>query len=200
MVVFTPAAEEMGPEKVAALLNDPLAEMSRNAEVHGATINQFVGDGIRISFAAPEGHDQLGWREAPLPSVPEMLHDGRGGKESWMPTKPSSPSEQVQRILRDHDLPTRLLPDAVTEARFDPSSGYLEVRLEAPCEMKRAGIPVRYGETISGRVEPGALGELKGVKAKQGFWVSLSSARVDGDQIAFTAGPVRRRLPRSAFE
>jgi class 3 adenylate cyclase len=54
VVGFTAAADQMEPEDLAALLNDYLSEMARVAEGFGATINQFVGDGIMIFFGAPE--------------------------------------------------------------------------------------------------------------------------------------------------
>jgi class 3 adenylate cyclase len=54
VVGFTSAADQMEPEDLAALLNDYLSEMARVAEGFGATINQFVGDGIMIFFGAPE--------------------------------------------------------------------------------------------------------------------------------------------------
>jgi class 3 adenylate cyclase len=61
VVGFTAAADRMEPEDLAALLNDYLGEMTRIAEGFGATINQFVGDGIMMFFGAPEAttdHDQ----------------------------------------------------------------------------------------------------------------------------------------------
>jgi class 3 adenylate cyclase len=54
VVGFTAAADQMEPEDLAALLNDYLSEMTRVAEGYGATINQFVGDGLMIFFGAPE--------------------------------------------------------------------------------------------------------------------------------------------------
>jgi class 3 adenylate cyclase len=54
VVGFTSVADRMEPEDLAALLNDYLSEMTRIAEAFGATINQFVGDGIMIFFGAPE--------------------------------------------------------------------------------------------------------------------------------------------------
>jgi class 3 adenylate cyclase len=50
---FTNASDELDPEQLAALLNEYLAEMSAIADRYGATINQFVGDGIMIFFGAP---------------------------------------------------------------------------------------------------------------------------------------------------
>jgi class 3 adenylate cyclase len=54
VVGFTEAADQMEPEDLSAHLNEYLSEMARIAEAHGATINQFVGDGIMIFFGAPE--------------------------------------------------------------------------------------------------------------------------------------------------
>ena len=50
---FTNASDELDPERLAALLNEYLSEMAVIAERHGATLNQFVGDGIMIFFGAP---------------------------------------------------------------------------------------------------------------------------------------------------
>lgn len=46
--------EQMEPEDLSALLNEYLAEMAEIADSAGATVNQFVGDGIMIFFGAPE--------------------------------------------------------------------------------------------------------------------------------------------------
>ncbi len=54
VVGFTPAADQMEPEDLASLLNEYLGEMSEIAAAFGATLNQFVGDGIMIFFGAPE--------------------------------------------------------------------------------------------------------------------------------------------------
>jgi class 3 adenylate cyclase len=54
VVEFTQAADRMEAEDLSALLNEYLAEMATIAEEAGATVNQFVGDGIMIFFGAPE--------------------------------------------------------------------------------------------------------------------------------------------------
>lgn len=51
---FTAAADQMEPEDLAQLLNEYLAEMTAIAERFGATVNQFVGDGIMAFFGAPD--------------------------------------------------------------------------------------------------------------------------------------------------
>ena len=40
-----------------ALLNEYLSEMAKVADAFGATVNQFVGDGIMMFFGAPEATD-----------------------------------------------------------------------------------------------------------------------------------------------
>ena len=54
VVGFTDTADEMEPEDLSALLNEYLSEMTAIADRFGATVNQFVGDGIMIFFGAPE--------------------------------------------------------------------------------------------------------------------------------------------------
>lgn len=54
IVGFTDSSDQMDPEGLAEFLNEYLALMSDIAERHGATINQFVGDGIMIFIGAPD--------------------------------------------------------------------------------------------------------------------------------------------------
>ncbi|MGH8529332.1 MAG: adenylate/guanylate cyclase domain-containing protein [Nevskiales bacterium] len=51
---FTDASDQLDAEDLAAVLNEYLSEMTLIAERHGATLNQFVGDGIMIFFGAPQ--------------------------------------------------------------------------------------------------------------------------------------------------
>jgi class 3 adenylate cyclase len=54
VVGFTEAADRMEPEDLSTLLNEYLSEMATIADAFGATVNQFIGDGIMIFFGAPE--------------------------------------------------------------------------------------------------------------------------------------------------
>lgn len=51
---FTEASDRLDPEDLADLLNEYLSEMVAIADLHGATINQIVGDGIMAFFGAPQ--------------------------------------------------------------------------------------------------------------------------------------------------
>ncbi len=51
---FTETAEQMESEDLTKLLNHYLTEMSQIANVHGATIDKYVGDAIVIFFGDPE--------------------------------------------------------------------------------------------------------------------------------------------------
>ena len=46
----------------------------------------------------------------------------------------------------------------------------------------------------------GAISGLKGVKAKQGFWIPISGIAVQGSDLVFKVGPVSKAVPRSAFD
>jgi len=63
---FTAAADRLEPEDLAALLNEYLSEMAGIADAWGATIDQFVGDGIMIFFGAPGSTDDRGIALAPV--------------------------------------------------------------------------------------------------------------------------------------
>jgi len=54
VVGFTQAADRMEPEDLSLILNEYLAEMAAIADAYGATVNQFVGDGIMSFFGAPD--------------------------------------------------------------------------------------------------------------------------------------------------
>jgi adenylate cyclase len=54
VVEFTRASDRMDPEDLTGLLNEYLSEMAAIADSAGATVNQFVGDGIMMFFGAPE--------------------------------------------------------------------------------------------------------------------------------------------------
>lgn len=51
---FTHSSDDLDPEELAAILNEYLSEMAGIAKRYGATINQFIGDGIMLFFGAPD--------------------------------------------------------------------------------------------------------------------------------------------------
>ena len=63
IVGFTQTADRLESEELTQLLNHYLAEMSRIAFAHGATIDKYVGDAILVFFGDPEtrgvGEDAL---------------------------------------------------------------------------------------------------------------------------------------------
>ena len=50
---FTQTSEALGPERIAALLNQYLTEMNAIIFRHGGTIDKFIGDAIMVMFGAP---------------------------------------------------------------------------------------------------------------------------------------------------
>jgi adenylate cyclase len=51
---FTATTERLQPEQITALLNEYFTEMSRIAQVHGGTVDKFIGDAMLIFFGDPE--------------------------------------------------------------------------------------------------------------------------------------------------
>lgn len=112
----------------------------------------------------------------------------------------AGPVEQVRRILREHGMPERLLPDNVVDGEHDPATRAFRVVLDRSVDRTIEGIPVRYATTISGRLGDGTIEGLTGVKAKKMIWLTVDGIRAVGDKLAFLVGPIQKHLPRSAFE
>ena len=53
---FTQTSEALGPERIAALLNQYLTEMNAIIFRHGGTIDKFIGDAIMVMFGACGGY------------------------------------------------------------------------------------------------------------------------------------------------
>ncbi len=54
MVGFTRRTEQLGPNKIATVLNSYLQAMTEIIYAHHGTIDKFMGDGIMVLFGAPE--------------------------------------------------------------------------------------------------------------------------------------------------
>jgi hypothetical protein len=106
---------------------------------------------------------------------------------------------EVRTIMADHGIPEKVLPENITDYRFDAKSGRFQVKLSSKVKTEIAGISVQYEKKISGRLGKGTLREISGVKAKQVLWVPVTSMEVEGDKLAFAVGPIRRRFPLSEF-
>ena len=50
---FTTIAEDLGPKRIAELLNDYLTTMTKTIFEYEGTIDKFIGDGIMVMFGAP---------------------------------------------------------------------------------------------------------------------------------------------------
>lgn len=57
---FTAITERMQPEDLTALLNEYLTEMAAIAQVHGGTVDKFIGDAIVVFFGDPETRGEQG--------------------------------------------------------------------------------------------------------------------------------------------
>ena len=53
LVGFTKVSEQLGPEKISALLNEYLTRMNDVIFEHGGTVDKFIGDAVMVMFGAP---------------------------------------------------------------------------------------------------------------------------------------------------
>ena len=84
VVGFTDSSDEMDPEALTDFLNDYLARMSEIAERHGASINQFVGDGLMIFFGAPRATDDRDNAVRAVRMALEMQESMPSLNETWL--------------------------------------------------------------------------------------------------------------------
>lgn len=111
-------------------------------------------------------------------------------------------SEVVTRVrerMKARGFPGTLLPDNMKSETFDPATGDFSVTLTHKVDLDVDGIPVHFASTISGNIVDGKITNLRGVKAKQTFWVSIGAILVEGADLVFKVGPLKKAVPRSAF-
>jgi adenylate cyclase len=83
VVEFTQASDRMEPEDLSDLLNEYLAEMAAIADSAGATVNQFVGDGIMMFFGAPESTSDQDHAVRAVHMAVAMQHRMSTLREQW---------------------------------------------------------------------------------------------------------------------
>ncbi len=83
VVGFTAAADRMEAEDLSTLLNEYLSEMATIADSFGATVNQFVGDGIMIFFGAPQAASDLDNALRAVQMAKVMQHRMGELREHW---------------------------------------------------------------------------------------------------------------------
>ena len=109
-----------------------------------------------------------------------------------------SADERTRRVLRENGLPEGLLPRDIVAADIS-DSGAFSVQLARRVDRKHGPYPVRFHTRISGVLAPGRVSQLRGVQAKQLVWLTVNAITADADELIFTVGPAKRRLPRTAF-
>ncbi len=108
-------------------------------------------------------------------------------------------AKRVRERMEKAGFPGALLPDCMVADDYDERTGRFTVTLAREVEFDVEGIPIWYDRTVSGVIRDGAITGLKGVKAKKGFWLSLGSILVDGDDLVFKVAKFAKRVPRKAW-
>jgi len=57
---FTTLSEQLDPEELVSLLNEYLGHMTRCIDLHGGTVDKFIGDAVMAVFSTEEGADRTG--------------------------------------------------------------------------------------------------------------------------------------------
>src|ERR687887_354572 len=57
LVGFTSKAERLDPEAVRGMLDPYYAQLRRELERHGGTVEKFIGDAVMAIFGAPVAHE-----------------------------------------------------------------------------------------------------------------------------------------------
>lgn len=106
--------------------------------------------------------------------------------------------ERTRGVLRENGLPEGLLPQNIIAADIS-NRGAFRVQLAVRIDRRHGPYPVRFHTRISGVLSPGRVTQLRGVQAKQLVWLTVNAITADAEDLIFTVGPAKRRLPRAAF-
>lgn len=94
-------------------------------------------------------------------------------------------------IPKEHDLPTRIFPNNVTDYNFNEKTGLLTVELPPHCEVRYGDLSLlRFNTAVLGYLEKGKMTNIEGIKMKMVMvWVKVNLILALGpDEVQFTAG------------
>ncbi|XP_074565880.1 uncharacterized protein At5g01610-like [Curcuma longa] len=114
---------------------------------------------------------------------------------------PGSEQPSAYEMLEKFDFPKGILPEGVQSYELK-GDGSFTVLLASDCEFKvDGGYVLKYGRKIAGKVDAGALTNLKGVSVKVLFaWFSINSVARNDAALNFYVGPLSASFPVSNFE
>ncbi|KAJ4831675.1 hypothetical protein Tsubulata_020888 [Turnera subulata] len=88
--------------------------------------------------------------------------------------------QKCRELMVSHSLPDGLFPLDILELGYNPSSGFIWLKLKEPQQHKFQLIKrtVYYDIEITGFLEKGRLRDITGVKGKEIIWCRLSDVRL----------------------
>jgi len=160
VVGFTDSSDQMDPEALAGFLNQYLSDMSEIAERHGATINQFIGDGIMSFFGAPFATDDRDHAQRAVAMALEMQDHIPGLNDAWLEQGGRRPFEVRIGIntgyasVGDYGSPGRKTYSAIGVQTN------LAARIQAQCEPGRVLVSDTTWALVKGRFHAEDKGEF----------------------------------------
>ncbi|KAG8064624.1 hypothetical protein GUJ93_ZPchr0004g40232 [Zizania palustris] len=106
----------------------------------------------------------------------------------------------VPELMDRFGLPRALLPDTARRYLLH-DDGTFELFLDDGCVIEASGYRVGFDIKLSGKVAPGRVTGLEGVRVRVLFaWVPVTGVEAAGGAVAVTLGPFKKSFPAVGFK
>jgi class 3 adenylate cyclase len=193
LVGFTSRAERLDPEDVRATLSPYYAQLRRELERHGGTVEKFIGDAVMAVFGAPVAHEDDPERavRAGLRIRDSIVEDGRLQVRiaittgEALVTLDASPAEGEGMVAGDVVNTAARLQSAA------PTNGVLVD--ETTQRATRQAIDYRDAQPVQakGKSEPISVWEAREARSRFGIDVAQSGAAFVGRRRELDSSPTR---------
>ncbi|KAF8703202.1 hypothetical protein HU200_031990 [Digitaria exilis] len=106
----------------------------------------------------------------------------------------------VPELMEKFGLPPGLLPETARRYLLQ-SDGTFQLFLDDGCVVEAGGYRIGYDIKVSGKVVPGAVTGLGGVRVRVLFaWVPITAVEVAGGEVTVHVGPLTKSFPVVGFK